>query len=509
MKACFFLQRRFAFLGHQMAILLKERYGLEEFCGYVCTRSSYNFLKSQNDIAYTNLLLEEDVYAQYKQETVDMNFLKSFADAYGLPNLWPYILLDRILRYNQFLRAYPSDKSKYSQEDLIKIFQTTAKAIIKFLGEEKPDFIVFSVISNLGSYLLYELAKKRGIRTMVLCDSRVGCQWTLSESVLEHTYIENTIGCMRQNIHNPEVDEYYKKAKFFLKSFQEEPFYYMEDSEAASTCSQDIASPIQHFRFLIPNNLYRSIHWFFKSYYDYFLNKNKDKHDYSTIKPWWETWDKFVKKIRILRGYKDLYDEPDFKEDYAYFALHSEPEALLPFSAPFFTDQQWVIAQVARSLPLHYKLYVKDHPIMFGRRPRSYYKKIKKIPNVKIINPTVSSLQLSQGSKMVITVIGTASWEGLLLKKPVIVFGDVYFSQLSMVKVCTDIPRLPYLIKEQLESFAYNEEELLYFVAALFKEGVPLDLAQIWDVEGAGQLDKKKQALAPLVDLLAKKLNIA
>lgn len=508
MKACFFLQRRFAFLGHQMAVLLKEKYGLKEFCGYVCTRSSYNFLKSQNDIAYVNLLLEEDVYAQYKQEKIDINFLESFADTYGLPNLWPYILLDRILRYNQLLRAYPSDKSTYSHEDLVKVFQATAKAITKFLDEGKPDFIVFSVVSNLGSYLLYKIAKKKGIKTILFDDPRLGCMQTLSESFGEHTYIENTIKYMRQNIHNPAVVEFYKKAECFLKSFQKEPFYYMKDSEAASKFSQNIARPAQHFYFLLPSNLCRSVHWFFKSFYDYFLNKNKDKHDYSTVKPWWETWDKLARKLKILRGCKDLYDKPDFNEDYAYFALHAEPEAFFPFSAPFYTDQQWVIAQVARSLPLHYKLYVKDHPCMVGSRKLAYYKEIKKIPNVKLIDPTISSLELIQNSKLVTTVAGTAGWEGILFKKPVIIFGASLYHKLSMVKLCSDITKLPYLIKEQLEKFEYNEEELIYFIAGLYKESVPLDLSQIWDVEGASMMEKKKKFLMPLVDLLAKKIGL-
>ena len=168
MKACFFLQRRFAFLGHEMAILLNEKYGVKDFCAYVTLRSSYNFLKSQKDISYNKLLLEEDIYGSYKNEKIDFDFLRKFARDYGIPNLWPYITIDRILRYNLLVRAYPSDASKYSHEDLIKIFQATAKAVVKFLDEEKPDFVVFSVIGNLSSCLLYEIAQKKGIKTFLI-----------------------------------------------------------------------------------------------------------------------------------------------------------------------------------------------------------------------------------------------------------------------------------------------------------------------------------------------------
>ena len=107
----------------------------------------------------------------------------------------------------------------------------------------------------------------------------------------------------------------------------------------------------------------------FKSHYDYFVNKHKDKNDYSTIKPLLEAWDKIIRKMRILRGYKDLYNKIDSKEDYAYFTLHTEPEALFPFSAPFLLINSGLFLKSARSLPLHYKLYVKDHPQMFGKGP--------------------------------------------------------------------------------------------------------------------------------------------
>lgn len=510
MKACFFLQRRFAFLGHQMAILLSEKYGIKEFCGYVSLRSSYNFLKSQKEIDYSQLLLEEDIYGSYANEKIDLDFLNSFAKEYGIPNLWPYITIDRILRNNLLVRAYPSDTSKYSHEDMIKIFQATAKAILKFLDEEKPGFVVFSVIGNLGSCLLYEIAKKKGIKTFLIYDSRLDNKQMLAESYDKHPYLQESVEYIKKNIQTDvRSKECYEKAHKFLKEFQEKPFYYMKYSEAEDKFSKKSANFLHHFNFLKPKNSLKSVNWFFKSFYDYFLNKNKDKNDYSTIKPWWEAWDKLVRKARILRGYRDLYNKVDFTENYAYFALHTEPEALFPFSAPFYIDQQWVIKQVARSLPLHYKLYVKDHPLMYGFRTRDYYKEIKKIPNVKLIDPSVDSMQLSQNSKIVINITGTAGWEALLLKKPVIIFGEVFYSMLSSVKKCSDINQLPYLIQSQLENNnIYNEEELLYFIAGLYWESVFVDIWQIWDIEGAGMTEKKKKSLEPLVDLLAQKLKI-
>jgi hypothetical protein len=60
MKGCFVLQRRFAYLGHELAILLKGR-GVDEFCAYAHMRESSDFLKSQGDIGYKSIMLDEEI----------------------------------------------------------------------------------------------------------------------------------------------------------------------------------------------------------------------------------------------------------------------------------------------------------------------------------------------------------------------------------------------------------------------------------------------------------------
>src|SRR3989338_8951017 len=181
MKGCFLLQRRFAYIGHELVKILKEKYGVKEFCGYVSLRSSFDFLRSQKEISYSNLLLEEDVYARYKNTELDFKYLDYLEKEYGLPNLWPYLMMDRVIRYNQLVRFYPWDKSKYSHEEMMKILQATAKAIIEFLDKEKPDFIFFSVVANLSSFLLYEIARKKNIKTLILDYSRFEIKYFLSE----------------------------------------------------------------------------------------------------------------------------------------------------------------------------------------------------------------------------------------------------------------------------------------------------------------------------------------
>ena len=94
------------------------------------------------------------------------------------------------------------------------------------------------------------------------------------------------------------------------------------------------------------------------------------------------------------------------------------------------------------------------------------------------------------------------------MKKPVITFGDVFYNALPMVKRCRNIEDLPNLVKAQLEDFNYDEKKIINMIAAIYKESAPMNLSQIWTLEGGGQAEKKIEEIIPLVDFIAKKLNI-
>jgi len=77
-----------------------------------------------------------------------------------------------------------------------------------------------------------------------------------------------------------------------------------------------------------------------------------------------------------------------------------------------------------------------------------------------------------------------------------------------MVKKCTTIEELPYLIKEQLENFKYDENSLINFMTAIFKESVDVDFVKIWKIGGDNNLKNNYEQLSPLADLMAKRLNL-
>ena len=263
---------------------------------------------------------------------------------------------------------------------------------------------------------------------------------------------------------------------------------------------KNIVHRLKQVKFLLPKNLLNNF---------IFLSQMAfKKRDYSEERLDWFLVDKIKRKIRSIIGYSDIFENPKENEDFCFFPLNAEPEITLYLYAPFNLNQIETARQIARSLPVGFKLYVKDHPIMYGYRTRRFYKELKKIPNVRVINSQINGYDLIQKAKLVTTISGTAGWEATVLKKPVITFGDVFYNKLSMVKSCKKPEELPFLVKEQLENFKHNNQELTDFLSAILEDSVNIDFLDLWLSERDFQKIKNDEGTKKLASLIASKIGL-
>lgn len=499
MKGCFLLHSKFAPIGHEIAKCLQSL-GVRDFCAYTFPRTAYDFLCTQHDIRYSTIVYNNDIQTKYKDEAIDYDYLKKLEQEYGLPNLWPYLYIDRIVMNGQHIREYPYNYPTLSHEDMMRVLQVTAKEIIVFLKQEAPDFLVMSVIGSVGTMLLYHVARTMGIKIFIIDATRIHNGIAVTQNFRYFTDAQRIFEELQKNTRSS-IKE--KEAREFLEQFRQKPAPYASDY----TPSQRPIARLQQLAFLSPKKILKSIRWTLLSFIRY---AKKEQKDYTDEIPYWALWDRLKRKMRGLYGYNDLYKKP-VDESFAFFALHMEPETATMLYAPHYTNQQELIRQAARALPVGMKLYVKEHPFMVTYRPRRYYKEILKIPNVKLIDPAISAYDLIRQAKLIITATGTSAWEGVLLRKPAITFGDVFYNALSMVKRCRSFEELPYLVKEQLENFHYDEtkeKELIDFIATLLEDSVDFDLISLWEHEDQGENIKRDEGLRHLAENIAKKLGL-
>lgn len=496
MKALFILQRRFAYVGHEIAKFLKEDGVVDEFCGYVQVRSSYRFLKEQKDVLYMGLVLDEDIHKTYKNEKLDMGYLAKLEADIG--PLWRYIEVDRVVRHGQLVREYPYDKSPYTYEEMLQLAQVYAKRIEAFLDEQNPDVLYGFLFASLGALLLHDIARKRGIPILTTIVPSTRDLVTISESYQRLTFTE---GRFRDNLKKGAANsEGYAEAKAFLEEFRNKPFVYSK-----VVVSREAGNRAGQFAFLSPRKLLWTLYFnLFKIFLDWWRDA-ETRTDYTIENPFLHLYDRLKRKVRNLRGLADLYDAFDTSKPYAFYPLQYEPEATLLVLAPEETDQRATIARIARVLPVGMLLYVKEHPGMVAFRPRAYYTQIKKIPNVRLIDPKTSSFELIKHAKLITTISGTPGWEAVLLQKPVITFGTVFYNALSFVERSTAPSELAALVRKQL-SAKQDDTELLAFLAALFADSTSLDLMYLWELEE--DQEKRRAGFKKFAALLGKKIRL-
>ena len=150
-----------------------------------------------------------------------------------------------------------------------------------------------------------------------------------------------------------------------------------------------------------------------------------------------------LKKLYLYSKFNTYFENPK-NEKYIYMPLHLIPESSTLTKAPLYLNEISIIEAVSKSLPINWKLYVKEHQSMIGERSLEFYKRINKFPNVKVVKPNFYKdpkpwIEKSLG---VVTITGTSAFEASMLNKPAIVFGNVFFNVISSIKVTKSFDNL-------------------------------------------------------------------
>lgn len=162
---------------------------------------------------------------------------------------------------------------------------------------------------------------------------------------------------------------------------------------------------------------------------------------------------KVIKEILFLLGRMRppvKYFKIDASKPYIFFPLHIPWDAQIATRNPMFASQETVIEMLARSCPPGVGLYVKEHPYYARGVNKKMLRNIKKFQMVKVVDPSISSLEMIRNAKAVVTINSTAGWEAILLKKPLVVLGDPFYAYFKHAYKIENINCLPKVLNEAI-----------------------------------------------------------
>jgi hypothetical protein len=184
------------------------------------------------------------------------------------------------------------------------------------------------------------------------------------------------------------------------------------------------------------------------------------------------------KRIRFLKllekEYSRITKEPVFDKPYVIFALHYQPEATSLPKGGMFHDQLYVLELLSKHLPQEWTIYVKENPKQFNplgegatTRLLRFYRDAMAFPRVSFIPSDTNPFKLIDHAKAVITVAGTMGWEAMVRKKPVVCFGQSWYSAFTngvlRIKDNRDLDR----IVDFIENYTYSEDYLFAYLKAI------------------------------------------
>lgn len=341
---------------------------------------------------------------------------------------------------------------------------------INFLFQkEKPDILIYEPPSGAIAELFYYFCKKNNITYFGLVPSKF--EGRIDVYDLEHTdsKYEKTF----REIKNISGEER-SFAQNFIKNFlshKQLPSY----MKYHNTYYNQIGR--------LKNYLKRAVE-IYQPWLKYFLKRKYFKSfDYKSEIEFKYDF-RYPKKVLTRRlkflFQKNIYDSLDDNDKFFLFPLQSQPEYSTLILARYFSDQVNTIKNAAFSLPFPYKLYVKEHPIVQGDRPRNFYRKIKQIPNVVLVSPYENVENLIKKSQGVITLTSTVGMEAALAGKPVYVLGDVFYSYHPWCRKVNGFEELKQRIEADLnrESFPGDLENVnLRFIISYFRNTIAGDIA--------------------------------
>jgi Capsule polysaccharide biosynthesis protein len=128
------------------------------------------------------------------------------------------------------------------------------------------------------------------------------------------------------------------------------------------------------------------------------------------------------------RAARPFYDRLDPERPFVYFPLHVTDDYKIKRIIPHCVDQVSLVEQVADALPPGHDLVLKEHPMSIGRNSIGLLQRLRRRPNVRLVEPFTSSHELIQQAEAVAVISSTVGLEALLYEKPVLTLGQPFYS---------------------------------------------------------------------------------
>lgn len=369
-------------------------------------------------------------------------------------------------------------------------------AVIEHL---RPEVVVFKEIPHMVyDYILYELCRLKGIRTIMFQITNMRILWLMLDSLYgEHDGLRLYRKLLEDGVSPEDVplsehaeenilalQATYDEVPMFVRFVSKQDLHVSERSTL-----EKLTSPVEY-----PDFVRKQLDILRKKTtpprnYLVQTGKTPEESDMSA----WEyrkfRRDSRKKMAELVEYYEKISIQPDLERKFIYVPLTFQPEANSSPLGGVYADVELMVGLLSRSIPEDWLLYVKEHPSELhpdwawraqACRSKTFYDDIAAIPKVRFVPNGASSFDLIDHSKAVATLTGSSAWQSVNRGVPGMVFGYPWYRGCEGVFHIRTKEDCKAAIAQISKGVEIDPGKIRLFVHALEKTGVSAFVDELW-----------------------------
>ena len=391
-------------LLHDLSLRIKKNYPNIRFVAYCLGVHNKNFLVNQDELQYDEVFCSDELRLDYWNTDFDKHRIEELEKKYGDPFLTRTFYTDRRLVTHSHPDFYDHDPS---HREILNVFQGTFNDLEKIT--KNCDLAIAYGGASSEAQILYKICERNDIPFLSFIHGRLGPFYNFQKTardkydILENKWKKMIDSNLRSS---DEARLWYKNCYNNLveKSHTSVPYIDAKDMYVDSK-KINLFNISKSLKNLIKKRVVQN---------DTVSRKTQFKKN-------------ILFKLRQQKS-KKYFSTKITKSPFVLFPLHLEPEAsTLVFGGENY-DAIGAIKRISYFLPSRWRILVKEHSVMRGKRPISFYKELKSIYNVDIISPDVDSMNLMKKSEALIVNTSTMGLEAAIIGLRVICLGSPFYT---------------------------------------------------------------------------------
>ena len=426
---------------------LQNEIDCDFFAIYDFTEKPKKFFRKQKLVDFKKIWFYDESIKKNHQSP-DTKYLSEFEEKYGI-KLWKLAANERIFIFNEFYQ--------FSTNEILSIIEQECKFYENILNEINPDYVLMVRPYFHYDTIFYQLCVAKGIQVLDLDTSRFPNRSVISSKNPSYNLekYENN-GERKKSELEIKYEEFTDPNK--IRSFEDLQKYrknnlgFGKGTDYENTYKDFISTGLEYF-FTSNKIINRNYKYFGRSKFKVLINYVNDI---------------FRQRRRERFIEKKFLKEFNKKDKFVLFLLAVDFESSTLLDTAFYINQIEVAKNIVKSLPIEYKLLVKEHPAAGLRswRKIDVYKELISTPNIIPIHHSANTEELIKKSSLVISLSGSTSLDAVFFEKPSIVFVDTDYSMIPEVRKIDKIENLSNTIHDALKTKVdqKNIEKYIQFI---------------------------------------------